>query len=164
MVVILSSSNYFKNKKVLHLYCLLTYSVTQSPSWKTNRFSASQQIPLILWIPKVITAFASARHLFLSWASSIQSIGPHPTSYGSIVILSFHLRPGLPSGLLPSGFPCKRLSSPPIRAKNPVNLILPGFISHKYISLYNFMESSVACVRVLKLNWIKSKCFLELKY
>ena len=27
-----------------------------------------------------ITAFTSARHLFLSWASSIQSMPPHPTS------------------------------------------------------------------------------------
>jgi hypothetical protein len=25
----------------------------QSPSWETNRFSASQEIPLILWNPKV---------------------------------------------------------------------------------------------------------------
>ena len=32
---------------------LLTYSMQQSPSWKANRFSASQQIPRILWNPKV---------------------------------------------------------------------------------------------------------------
>ena len=32
---------------------LLTYSMVQSPSWKTNRFSASQEIRLILWNPKV---------------------------------------------------------------------------------------------------------------
>ena len=31
---------------------LLTYSMEQSP-WKANRFSASQEIPRILWIPKV---------------------------------------------------------------------------------------------------------------
>jgi hypothetical protein len=35
-----------------------------------------------------ITAFRSARHLFLSWASSIQSMSPHPTSWRSLLILS----------------------------------------------------------------------------
>jgi hypothetical protein len=30
-----------------------TYSLEQSPSWKANRFSASQKIPRILWNPKV---------------------------------------------------------------------------------------------------------------
>ena len=36
-------------------YCsmLLTYSMEHSPSWKANRFSASQEIPRILWNPKV---------------------------------------------------------------------------------------------------------------
>ena len=32
---------------------LLTYSMEQSPSWKANRFSASQEISHILWNPKV---------------------------------------------------------------------------------------------------------------
>ena len=32
---------------------LLTYSMQQSPSWKANRFSAGQEIPSILWNPKV---------------------------------------------------------------------------------------------------------------
>ena len=32
---------------------LLTYSMQQSPSWRANRFSASQEIPPILWKPKV---------------------------------------------------------------------------------------------------------------
>ena len=47
-----------------------------------------------------ITAFTSARHLLLSWAGSIQSIPPHPTSSISISILSSHLRLGHPSDLL----------------------------------------------------------------
>ena len=34
---------------------------------------------------------------------SIQSTHPHPTSRRSILILSSHLRLGLPSGLIPSG-------------------------------------------------------------
>ena len=32
---------------------LFTYSIEQSPSWEVNKFSASQEIPLILWNPKV---------------------------------------------------------------------------------------------------------------
>ena len=32
---------------------LLTYSMQQSPSWEANQFSASQEIPRILWNPKV---------------------------------------------------------------------------------------------------------------
>ena len=32
---------------------LLTYSMEQSPSWEANQFSASQEIPRILWNPKV---------------------------------------------------------------------------------------------------------------
>jgi hypothetical protein len=35
------------------LTCLFTYSIGQSPSCKANRFSASQEIPRILWNPKV---------------------------------------------------------------------------------------------------------------
>ena len=31
----------------------LTHSMEQSPSWEVNRFSASQEIPRILWKPKV---------------------------------------------------------------------------------------------------------------
>jgi len=47
-----------------------------------------------------ITAFTSARHLSLSWARVIQSMPPHSTSWRSILILSYHLRLGLPRGLL----------------------------------------------------------------
>jgi len=35
------------------LTCLLTYSIEQRPSWEASRFSGSQEIPRILWNPKV---------------------------------------------------------------------------------------------------------------
>ena len=58
---------------------------------------------------RFITALTRVRHLSLSWASPIQSIYPHPTSWRSILILLTHLRLGLPSGLFPCGFPTKIL-------------------------------------------------------
>ena len=67
---------------------------------------------------RFITALTSVRHLSLSWASPTQSIYPHRTSWRSILILSTHLRLGLPSGLFPSSFPTKTLYthlSSPIR-------------------------------------------------
>jgi hypothetical protein len=73
------------------LHYVHTYSMEQSPSWKANRFSASQEIPRLLRIPKVHYRIHRARHLSLSWASSTQSIPLHPTS------LKIHLNIILPS-------------------------------------------------------------------
>ena len=81
---------------------------------------------------RFITALTSVRHLSLSWASPIQSIYPHPTSWRSILILSTHLRLRLPSGLLPSGFPSKVVYTPlssTIRATCPAHLILLNVIT-----------------------------------
>ena len=78
---------------------------------KVTGSAASQEIPRIFGTRRFITAFTSARHLSLSWASSTQS-----TSWISILILSSHLRLHLASGLFPPGSPTThwiQLSSPP---------------------------------------------------
>ena len=78
----------------------------QSPSWAADWFAASQEIPRISRNPKV---HYRTHKRTPPVASPIQSTYPHPTSWRSILILSTHLRLGLPSGLFPSGFPTKTL-------------------------------------------------------
>ena len=96
---------------------------------------------------RFITALTSVRQLSLSWASPIQSIYPHPTSWISIVMLSTHVRLGLPSALLPSGFPTNTLYTPlssPIRATCPAHLILLHFITRTLLGeKYKSFSSSL---------------------
>ena len=97
----------------------------------------------------------SFRHPSLSWASPIQSTCPQPTSWRSILILSTHLRLGLPSGHFPSSFLTRTLYaslSSPIRATCPAHLILLDFITRTILgeeyrpfssSLCNLLHSPV---------------------
>ena len=87
-----------------------------------------KKFPAFYRTPKFITVLTSARHLSLSWANSIQSPQPLPTSWRSILILSSHLRLGLPNGSFPQVSPPKPLPSS-IRATCPANLILLDFIT-----------------------------------
>ena len=54
-----------------------------------------KKFPAFHGTQRFITALTSVHHLSLSWASPIQSIYPHPTSWRFILILYTHL--GLPS-------------------------------------------------------------------
>ena len=105
----------------IHTY-LLTHSLTP---WyrvlleKLTGLQLVKKFPAFHGTRRFITALTSVRQLSLSWASPIQFIYPHPTSWRSILILSTHLWLDLPSGLIPSGFPSKTLYIPlssPIRA------------------------------------------------
>jgi len=91
---------------------VLTYLLTYSMEQMLNSFQLVQKFPTLYGTRRFITAFTRTRHLPLSWASSIQCIPPHPTSWRSILILSSHLRLGLSSGLFPSCFLTKTLYTP----------------------------------------------------
>jgi len=98
---------------------LLIYLLTPWSRVLLEKLTSSQLVkksPAFHGTRRFITAFTNARHLSLSWASSIQSMPPHPTSWRSILMLSSHLCLGFPSGLFPSGFPppkpCMHLSYP----------------------------------------------------
>ena len=82
-----------------------------------------KKFPAFHGIRRFITALTSVRHLSLSWASPIQSIYPHPTSWRYILILSTHLRLRLTSGLLPLQFP----------HQDPIH---PSFLTHTRHSVH----------------------------
>ena len=98
-----------------YMHRLLHYLLTPRCRVLLEKLTCSQLVKKFLAFHRTrrfITALTSVRHLSLSWTSPIQSIYPHPTSWRSILLLSTHLRPGLPSGLFPSGFPTKTLYTP----------------------------------------------------
>ena len=96
----------------------MNFSLTPWSTVLLEKLTGSQpvKLPAFYGTRRFLTAFTHPRHLSLSWASSIQSMPPRPTAWGSILILSSHLRLGLqvfsfPQVSLPK--PCIRLSSPP---------------------------------------------------
>ena len=103
----------------------LTYSLTLWSSVLLEQLTGSQLSGNFLHfmeIRKFITAYKTARHLSLSWARSIHSKSPHPTSWRSTLILSSHLCLGIPSGLFPSVFPTKTPYAPPLLSKNVLHV------------------------------------------
>ena len=92
---------------------------------------------------RFITAFTSAHHPSLSWASLIQSITP--TSH--FLILTSPLCLNLSSGLFPPDYPTKTLYTPllsPIRATCPAHLILLYFITRTIFGeQYRSLSSSL---------------------
>jgi hypothetical protein len=98
-----------------------------SPSGEAANCAATQELPSILRNPKVHHRVHKSLHSSLSWARSIQSIPSQPISLRYILILSTHLRHGLPSGLFPYSFPANILYAflfSAIRATCPAHLIM----------------------------------------
>jgi hypothetical protein len=103
------------------------YPMEQSPSWEAKTSYATQEIPRILWNPKVHNRIHKSSPPVPILSQIDPTHVPHPISRRSILILSSHLRLGLPSGLLPSGLHTKALYAPllsPIRATCPAHLSL----------------------------------------
>ena len=90
-----------------HIVCLFQRNARILTSWcrvlleKLTGLQLVKKFPAFHGTRRFITALTSVRQLSLSWASPVQSIYPHPTSWRSILILSTHLRLGLPSGSFP---------------------------------------------------------------
>ena len=145
---------------------ILTYLLTPWSRVLLEKLTGLQLVnkfPTFYGTRKFITAFTSARHLSLSWTSSIRSIPPHPTSWRSILILSSHLRLGLPSGLFPSGFPTKTLYTPllsPIRATWPAHLILLDLLTRTILGEQYRSFSSSLCISGKRTNNIKYSVIL----
>jgi len=97
---------------------LITYLLTP---WcrvlleKLTGLQLVKKFPAFHGTRRFITALTSARQLSLLWASPVQSIYPHPTSYRSIAILSTYLRLGLPSGSFPPHPYAPRQNTTPTR-------------------------------------------------
>ena len=119
----------------------------QRSSWEGKRFSASQEIPRILWNPNV-------HHRIYKIPPPVPVLGqidpvhgPRPTFWSSSLIFSSHLRLGLPSRLFPSGFPTKTLCTlllSPIHPTCPTHLILLDLIKRTLLGeLYGSLNSSL---------------------
>ena len=118
---------------------LLTYSMVHSPSWEANWFAASQEIPHILWNPKVhyrthkrpppvpIPDQPNSVHIPTSYLLGIHPNIIHPPTLRSPQ-WSLSLR-------FPHQDPTHPLSSP-TRATCPAHLILLDFIT-RTISVTN---------------------------
>ena len=127
-------------------------TVTRTKSISTNRNLSifcnyltvrSRALPGKLIVPKLvkdfpafygnrkfITTFTSTRHMSLSWTTTVQYLPSYSTSWKLILILSFHLCPGIQSGLF-------HQVSPPNPSMHPS---CPPYVSHAPIIFYKVTE------------------------
>jgi len=77
----------------------------QSHFWNVLVSQVVKKFPALYGTRKFITMFTRVRHWSLSWVKCVRSTPSNPISLRSSLILSFHVRLGLPSSLFHSGLP-----------------------------------------------------------
>jgi len=97
---------------IYSLTFLLSYSMEQNHSGQANQLSTSQEIPRILWKPKVHYRTYSIPPPLHILNHINPAHAPHPISWRTILILSSHLLWDLASDLFPPDFPTKTLYTP----------------------------------------------------
>ena len=122
---------------------LLTHSMQHSPSWEANRFSTSQEIPRILWNPKVHYRI----HKCPPPVPILSQLNPvhDPTTHflkGQLNIYSWVSQAISYHQVSPRGI---HLSSP-IPATCPAHLILLDFITRKIMGEQYRSFSSSSCI------------------
>jgi hypothetical protein len=85
-----------------------------SPSWQATSCAAIQELPYILWNPKIYYHVHKISPL-VPILSQMNPVHATQSYVRSILILSNHLRLGLPSGLFPSSIPTNAFFFGPIR-------------------------------------------------
>ena len=68
-----------------------------NPSWETNSSWTIQKILPVLWSPKVQYCI-NKREPLVPILSQKNSVNASPSSWTSILILTYHLRVGIPNG------------------------------------------------------------------
>ena len=125
---------------------LLTYSMEKSPSWAANWFAASQEIPRILWNPKVHYRIHKCPPpvLIMSQLEIVHNPKSHSLKIPLNVILPS--TPGSPQWSLLLKFPHQTLYKSllsPIRATCPAHLSLSIIIRTVLGEEYRSLSSSL---------------------
>ena len=114
-----------------HIYAYLLTPQSRDLLENVTGFQLIKKFPAYYGNWKLISA--NSRHLSLTWATSIQSMPSHSTSWKSNLILSCHLRLGLPSGLFPSDFPIKTLYT---LLLSRIHAICPAHLTYTFTYTY----------------------------
>jgi hypothetical protein len=132
-----------------------------SPSWEAANCAATQELPSILWNPMAYYRIHKSP-LLVPILSQIDPLHTIP-SLRSILILSTHLRLGLPSSLFPSGFPTKILNA----FLFPHSCYIPCPSHAPWLDRSNYTWRKVQVMKLLIMNiWIlphfQNICYLSL--